>query len=122
MSDCLHCDINELIREHVERGTDDLVEIASMMAESVADLVLLASEGVERTSWRMRFQRSGRWSWRRAARSRAPPAPPIKSPATATFRFDTRLARKAAPSEAVTPASSCSAQPQALPAPQKQRG
>ena len=44
MSDCLHCDINELIREHVEGGTNDLVEIASMMAESVADLVLLAPE------------------------------------------------------------------------------
>ena len=44
MSDCLHCDINELIREHVEGGTDDLVEIASMMAESMADLVLLAPE------------------------------------------------------------------------------
>ena len=44
MSDCLHCDINELVREHVEGGTNDLVEIASMMAESVADLVLLAPE------------------------------------------------------------------------------
>ena len=44
MSDCLHCDINQLVREHVERGTDDLVEIASVMAESVADLVLLAPE------------------------------------------------------------------------------
>ena len=44
MSDCLHCDINNLVREHVERGTNDLVEIAAMMAESVADLVLLASD------------------------------------------------------------------------------
>ncbi len=44
MSDCLHCDINELVREHVEGGTNDLGEIASMMAESVADLVLLAPE------------------------------------------------------------------------------
>ena len=44
MSDCLHCDINDLVREHVEGGTNDLVEIASMMAESVADLVLLAPE------------------------------------------------------------------------------
>ena len=44
MSDCLPCDINELVREHVESGTNDLVEIASMMAESVADLVLLAPE------------------------------------------------------------------------------
>ena len=44
MSDCLHCDINDLVQKHVEGGTDDLVEIASMMAESVADLVLLASD------------------------------------------------------------------------------
>ena len=32
------------MREHVEGGTNDLVEIASMMAESMADLVLLAPE------------------------------------------------------------------------------
>ena len=44
MSDCLHCDINELVQKHVEGGNNDLVEIASMMAESVADLVLLAPE------------------------------------------------------------------------------
>jgi len=44
MSDCLHCDINDLVQKHVEGGTNDLVEIASMMAESVADLVLLAPE------------------------------------------------------------------------------
>ena len=44
MSDCLHCDINDLVREHVEGGTNDLVEIASIMAESLADLVLLAPE------------------------------------------------------------------------------
>ena len=44
MSDCLHCDINQLVQKHVEGGTNDLVEIASLMAESVADLVLLAPE------------------------------------------------------------------------------
>ena len=44
MSDCLHCDINQLVQKHVEGGTNDLVEIASMMAESMADLVLLAPE------------------------------------------------------------------------------
>ena len=44
MSDCLHCDINDLVREHVEGGSNDLVEIASMMVESLADLVLLASD------------------------------------------------------------------------------
>ena len=44
MSDCLHCATNEHVQKHFEGGTDDLVEIASMMAESVADLVLLAPE------------------------------------------------------------------------------
>ncbi len=44
MSDCLHCEINDLIQKHVEGGDNDLVEIASMMAESLADLVLLAPE------------------------------------------------------------------------------
>ena len=44
MSDGLHCDINDLVQKHVEGGTNDLVEIASLMAESVADLVLLAPE------------------------------------------------------------------------------
>ena len=44
MSDCLHCDINELVQKHVEGGSNDLVEIASMMAESLAELVLLAPE------------------------------------------------------------------------------
>ena len=44
MSDCLHCDINDLVQKHIESGTKDLGEIASMMAESLADLVLLAPE------------------------------------------------------------------------------
>ena len=37
-------DINELVQKHIEGGTNDLVEIASMMAESMADLVLLTPE------------------------------------------------------------------------------
>jgi hypothetical protein len=44
MSDCLHCDINQLVQERLERGDTDLVEMASMMAESLADLILLAPE------------------------------------------------------------------------------
>ena len=44
MSDCLHCDINELVQKHIEGGTKDLGEIAAMMAESLADLMLLAPE------------------------------------------------------------------------------
>jgi hypothetical protein len=43
MSDCLHCDINQLVQEHIERGAD-LGELAAMMVESLADLILLAPE------------------------------------------------------------------------------
>ena len=34
MSDCLHCDINELIQKHVEGGTDDLdaADVSSRMS------------------------------------------------------------------------------------------
>ena len=45
MSDCLHCDINELVRERIERGDADLGELASMIVESLAELILLAPEG-----------------------------------------------------------------------------
>jgi len=44
MSDCLHCDINQLVQQRLERGDTDLAEIASMMVESLADLILLAPE------------------------------------------------------------------------------
>src|SRR3954470_7044045 len=44
MSDCLHCDINQLVQQRVERGDTDLAEVASMVVESLADLILLAPE------------------------------------------------------------------------------
>jgi len=44
MSDCLHCDINQLVQGRLERGEADVGELASMMVESLADLVLLAPE------------------------------------------------------------------------------
>ena len=44
MSDCLHCDINQLVQQHLERGDIDLAEVASMMVESLADLILLAPD------------------------------------------------------------------------------
>ena len=44
MSDCLHCEINQLVQQHLERGDIDLAEVASMMVESLADLILLAPE------------------------------------------------------------------------------
>jgi hypothetical protein len=44
MSACLHCEINQLVQDRFERGNTDLVEMASMVAESLADLILLAPE------------------------------------------------------------------------------
>jgi hypothetical protein len=42
MSDCLHCDINELVEKRLEREGADLAELAGRVAESLADLILLA--------------------------------------------------------------------------------
>jgi ABC-type branched-subunit amino acid transport system substrate-binding protein len=44
MSDCLHCEINQLVQERFEGGDTDLAEMASMIVESLADLILLAPE------------------------------------------------------------------------------
>jgi hypothetical protein len=44
MSDCLHCDINELVAKYVERSDSDASELAARMAESLVDLILLAPE------------------------------------------------------------------------------
>ncbi len=44
MSDCLHCEINQLVQDRFDRGNTDLVEMASMISESLADLILLAPE------------------------------------------------------------------------------
>jgi hypothetical protein len=44
MSDCLHCDINELVQQHIDKGGDavDVGELAARMAESLAELILFA--------------------------------------------------------------------------------
>ena len=42
MSDCLHCDINDLVGKRLERDGADLAEVAALIAESLADLILLA--------------------------------------------------------------------------------
>ncbi len=44
MSDCLHCDINELVEKRLEREGADLAELAARMTESLADLILLAPQ------------------------------------------------------------------------------
>jgi hypothetical protein len=41
MSDCLHCDINDLIRKYVENNESaDVSKIAAMVVESLAELIL----------------------------------------------------------------------------------
>ena len=41
MSDCLHCDINELVEKHMEKSeTVDVIDLTARMAESLAELIL----------------------------------------------------------------------------------
>ena len=44
MSDCLHCDIIELVRERLEGGDADLTDLTSMMVEALVEVILLAPE------------------------------------------------------------------------------
>jgi hypothetical protein len=44
MSDCLHCDINDLVQKHLEGNNPDLADLAARIVESLADLILLAPE------------------------------------------------------------------------------
>jgi hypothetical protein len=42
---CLHCEINDLVQEHVEGQENvDIGELAARMAESLVDLILLVPE------------------------------------------------------------------------------
>ena len=42
MSDCLHCDINDLVDKRLENENADLAELAARVTESLVDLILLA--------------------------------------------------------------------------------
>lgn len=43
MSDCLHCDINDLVRERIEgQESVDLADIVARIAESLAEAIMLA--------------------------------------------------------------------------------
>jgi hypothetical protein len=44
MSDCLHCDINELVAKHAEQPDSDVSELSARVAESLVDLILSAAE------------------------------------------------------------------------------
>ena len=42
---CLHCEINDLVQEHVDgQETVDVAQVAARIAESLVDLVLRAPE------------------------------------------------------------------------------
>jgi hypothetical protein len=42
MSDCLHCDIHDLMESHLQSEDANLAEIAAKVTEVLADLILLA--------------------------------------------------------------------------------
>ena len=45
LESCLHCEINDLVQEHIEgQETVDVAQVAARMAESLVDLVLRAPE------------------------------------------------------------------------------
>jgi hypothetical protein len=42
---CLHCEINDVVREHIEgQEKVDIADLAARMAESLVELILLAPE------------------------------------------------------------------------------
>jgi hypothetical protein len=42
MSDCLHCDIHEMLESHLQSEQADLAAIAARVTEVLADLILMA--------------------------------------------------------------------------------
>jgi hypothetical protein len=44
MSECLHCDINQLVQERMEGGEVELADLTAMIAESLVDWILMAPE------------------------------------------------------------------------------
>lgn len=41
MSDCLHCDINDIVQKHIEStDTPDVADLVARIAESLADTIL----------------------------------------------------------------------------------
>ena len=42
MSDCLHCDIHELLGSYLQNQEANLTDIAAKVTEVLADLILLA--------------------------------------------------------------------------------
>jgi hypothetical protein len=42
MSDCIHCDIHDLLESRLQGDEVNLIEVASKVTEVLADLILLA--------------------------------------------------------------------------------
>ena len=42
MSECVHCDIHELLESHLQNQEVNLAEVAAKVTEVLADLILLA--------------------------------------------------------------------------------
>ena len=42
MSDCIHCDVHDLLENHLQREDADLAQVASKVTEVLADLILMA--------------------------------------------------------------------------------
>jgi hypothetical protein len=42
MSDCIHCDIHDMLERHLQGEDADLAQIASKVTEVLADLILMA--------------------------------------------------------------------------------
>ena len=45
MSDCLHCEIHEMLESHLQGEQADLAEIAARVTEVLADLILMVPLG-----------------------------------------------------------------------------
>ena len=43
MSECLHCDVNDLVEKELEKENADIADLAARLSESLADLILLAA-------------------------------------------------------------------------------
>ncbi len=43
MSECIHCEIHDLLENHLQSDDADLAEIASKVTEVLADLILMAA-------------------------------------------------------------------------------
>jgi hypothetical protein len=52
MTDCLHCDIHDLLESHLQSEEANLADITAKVTEVVADLVLLAPPADEARAYR----------------------------------------------------------------------